>query len=260
MKVNEVMTTEIISVDKDEDLSHVLTLMKKHDISKIPVLDNKKFVGIITDSMIAYKLGSIRKREITASRLHASSVVEKEIPIVSSDEDLHTILGMVGDPGPTMLPVIESDGHLVGILTKADMLHLVDSSDPASKIMRKNLSVVAPDDRVIHARRIMVDEHIARLPVVQDGLLVGIISDMEIAFAFAKLKESYSIGRQKHHLEELLVQEVMKSPVIWTTKTVTVADAAKLMLKHDIGALPILEDDKLVGIITRTDVLKTVVL
>jgi CBS domain-containing protein len=260
MKVKDVMTTEIISVDKDEDLSHILALMKKHDITKIPVLENKKFFGIITDNMIAYKLGSIRKREITASRLHASSVVEKKVPIISADEDVSSILRKVGEPGPTMLPVLQLDGHLIGILTKADILHLVNSTDPVSKIMQKKLSVVAPDDRVVHARRIMVDEQIARLPVVGQGSVVGIISDMEIAFAFAKLKESYALGQQKHHLEELLVQEIMKSPVIWTNKTLKIADSAKLMLKHDIGSLPIIDDDKLIGIITRTDILKTVVL
>jgi acetoin utilization protein AcuB len=106
----------------------------------------------------------------------------------------------------------------------------------------------------------MLDEKVARLPVVQQGALVGIISDMEIAFAFAKLKESFAIGHQKHQLEELLVQDVMKSPVIWSTKTITIANAASLMLKHDIGALPIVNEDRLIGIITRTDVLKTVVL
>ena len=47
MKVKDVMTTEIISVDKDEDLAHVLTLMKKHDITKIPV-----FQGCVIPSEI----------------------------------------------------------------------------------------------------------------------------------------------------------------------------------------------------------------
>jgi acetoin utilization protein AcuB len=106
----------------------------------------------------------------------------------------------------------------------------------------------------------MLDEQVARLPVVDKGALVGIISDVEIAFAFAKLKESFALGHQKHQLEELLVQDVMKSPVIWTTKTITIANAATLMLKHDIGALPIVDEEKVIGIITRTDVLKTVVL
>jgi predicted transcriptional regulator len=69
MKVREIMTTKIISVDKDDSLKRVLDLMKKYDITKIPVLEEKKFFGLVTDNVIAYKLGSIRKRRVTASRL-----------------------------------------------------------------------------------------------------------------------------------------------------------------------------------------------
>ena len=62
MKVKEVMTKDIITVDKDVDLKYVLNLMKKHEITKIPVIENKKLIGVVTDNIIAYKLGSIRKK------------------------------------------------------------------------------------------------------------------------------------------------------------------------------------------------------
>jgi len=104
----------------------------------------------------------------------------------------------------------------------------------------------------------MIDENVARLPVVDQGKLFGIISDIEIAFAFAKLKKSFSLGRQNHRLDELLVETVMKSPVLWTTRKVSAIEAAKIMMKHHIGSLPVIDNDELVGIITRTDLLKTV--
>ena len=257
MKIKEIMTKEVISVDKDEDLKHVLDLMKKHNITKIPVVEDKKLVGIVTDSIIAYKLGSIRKRGISTSRMHASSVTEKEINIISPDADVKKILKMVGKPGPTMLPVVEKD-KLVGVVTKADLLFLVDSKKPLNTIMQRDIHAVSPEDRIVHARRVMIDENVARLPVVDQGKLFGIISDIEIAFAFAKLKKSFSLGRQKHRLDELTVKTVMKSPVLWTTRTVSVIEAAKIMMKHHIGSLPVIDDDALVGIVTRTDLLRTV--
>lgn len=257
MKTKEIMTKEVIYVDKDEDLKHVLDLMKKHNITKIPVVEDKKLVGIVTDSLIAYKLGSIRKRDISTSRMHASSVTEKEIDIISPDTDVKKILKMVGKPGPTMLPVVEKD-KLVGVVTKADLLFLVDSKKPLNTIMQRDIHTVSPEDRIVHARRVMIDENVARLPVVDQGKLFGIISDIEIAFAFAKLKKSFSLGRQKHRLDELTVKTVMKSPVLWTTRTVSAIEAAKIMMKHHIGSLPVIDDDALVGIVTRTDLLKTV--
>jgi CBS domain-containing protein len=258
VKVKEIMTTKIISVDKDDSLKRVLDLMKKHDITKIPVLEEKKFFGLVTDNVIAYKLGSIRKRTVTASRLHASSVTEKEVKTIFPEEDVRNILKSVGEPGPTMLPVVENR-KLVGVVTKADLLPMVKSKDPIYSIMKRKVYTVSLNDRVIHARRIMISENIARLPVLEEKKLVGIISDIEIALAFASLKKSFSLGKQKHHLDELLVEDAMRTSVVWTTPSVSIFNAAQLMLNYNIGALPVLEDKKLVGMVTRTDLLKTIV-
>jgi CBS domain-containing protein len=259
MKVKEIMTTDVISVDKDVSLKQVLDLMKKYDITKIPVLEEKKFFGLVTDNVIAYKLGSIRKRSITASRLHASSVTEKEVKVISPEEEVKNILKSVGEPGPTMLPVVEKQ-KLIGVVTKADLLPLVKSKYQLYSIMQRKVYTVGLDDRVIHARRIMITENVARLPVLEDKKLVGIISDIEIAFAFASLKKSFSLGRQKHQLDELLVRDTMRTHVVWTTPSISIFDAAQLMLKQNVGALPLLEKEKLVGMVTRTDLLKTIVM
>lgn len=257
MKVKDVMTRDVITVDKDENLNHVLNLMKKHEITKIPVVEDKKLIGMVTDNVIAYKLGSIRKRGVPASRLHASSVTDKNIECISPDTDVKTVLKKVGKPGPTMLCVAEND-NLVGVITKADLLPLVDSKKQIREIMKKKLYTVSPDDRVIHARRIMIDKDIARLPVVNHGELVGMISDNEIAFALANVKKSFPLGRQKHRLDELLVKDVMKIPAVWTKPNTTVTDAANMMLKKNLGALPLIENSKLVGIVSRTDLLDTI--
>jgi CBS domain-containing protein len=256
MNVEEIMVKDVIAVDKDDSLKHVLNLMKKHDITKLPVLEEKKFIGIVTDNMIAHKLGSKRKREVTAARLHASSVVEKDFSSVTPATEVKEILQTVGKPGPTMLPVLEGE-KLVGVVTKADLLPLVSSGQPVNAIMQPNVHTVEPEDRVVHARRIMMTEDVARLPVVSQGRLIGMISDREIAFAFASVKRSFSLGRQKHQLDELLVQDVMKMPAVWITPSLMVSDAAKVMLKHNVGALPILHNEVIQGIVTRTDLLKT---
>lgn len=257
MKVKDVMTKDVIFVDKDVDLRYVLSLMKKHEITKLPVLEDKKLIGMVTDNIIAYKLGSKRKRGVPASRLHASSVTDKDIEIISPDADIKTILRKVGKPGPTMLNVVEKD-KLVGVVTKADLLPLVKSNKKLKEITEKKLISVSPDDRVIHARRIMINENVARLPVISRRKLVGIISDTEIAFALAKVKRSFPLGRQKHRLDELLVEDVMKVSVIWTEPSVTASDAAKIMIKNNIGALPLIKNNAVVGIVTRTDLLKTI--
>ena len=257
MKVKDIMASDVITVDKDVDLRYVLNLMKKHEITKIPVVEEKKLVGIVTDNVIAYKLGSIRKRGVPPSRLHASSVTEKNVERISLDTDIKKILKSVGQPGPTMLCVVENE-KLVGVITKADLLPLVNSKKQVRELMSKRVLTVSSDDRVIHARRVMINENIARLPVVNHGNLIGIISDTEIAFALADIKRSFPLGRQKHQLDELLVKDAMKTPAIWTKPNMTAVEAATIMLKNNVGALPLLKNGKIVGVISRTDLLKTI--
>jgi len=257
MKVKDVMTTDVITIDKDVDLKHVLDLMKKHEITKIPVLEEKELVGMVTDNIIAYKLGSIRKKGVPASRLHASSVIDKGVECIKSDTEVKTILKKVGKPGPTLLCVTDNR-HLKGVVTKADLLHLVDSKKSVREIMKQKIVTVSPDDRIVHARRVMIDEKVARIPVVNNGMLVGMISDNELAFAFADVKRSFPLGKQKHRLDEMIVGNFMKTPAIWTQPSTTAIQAAGIMLKHNVGALPLIENEKIIGIVSRTDLLNTI--
>jgi CBS domain-containing protein len=257
MKIKEIMTTEIISVDKDVDLKYVMKMMKKNDVTKIPILEEKQLVGVVTDNEIAKKLGAIRNRGVPAARLHASSVMEKDINIIHPNDDLSTILTKVGEPGPTILMVVDND-ELIGVVTKADLLPLVNSTKAIGEIMHAEIHSVSPEDRVVHARRRMIDEQIARLPVINNGLLIGMISDIDIAYSLAKIKKLFPLGKQKHQLDELLVNDVMKTPVISAESDITVKAIAEMMMKYQIGSIPITENKKVVGIVSRTDVLKTI--
>ncbi|MEA2055078.1 MAG: CBS domain-containing protein [Candidatus Thermoplasmatota archaeon] len=256
MKIKEIMTKEFICVNKNEDLKHVMDLMKKHNISKIPVMDGEKLVGIVTDNKIADKLGSLRSRGIPPSRMHASSVMDKKFEAIYPEMDVKEILATVGKPGLTMLPVVEN-GLLVGVVTKADLLPFVKGNEKVKEIMSTDVYSVKPDDRVIHARRILFNNDIARLPVVDDGKVVGILSDEEIAFALSELKKVHSLGHQNHRIRKIIVRDVMKTPAIIVNEDITVEEAAAIMMKNEIGCVPIVGDDeKIKGIVTRTDLVR----
>ncbi|PKK81086.1 MAG: hypothetical protein CVT47_04260, partial [Thermoplasmata archaeon HGW-Thermoplasmata-2] len=192
MKVEEIMAKNVISVDKDEELVRALEIIKR-GYTKIPVLDEGRFIGLVTDGKIADKLGSIKTRNVLPSKLYVSSVMVKDVPFVSPETSVDDILKMVGLPGPTMLPVIHNK-KLVGVITKADLLPYVKSKAPVEWVMTKKTKCVAEDDRVIHARRIMLEGDIQRLPVHRDGKLAGIISETDIALAFADFKEKVPLN------------------------------------------------------------------
>lgn len=257
MQIMDIMTQDIVSVNKSDDLQHVMDLMDKHNISKVPAMADGQLAGIVTDNKIADELGSVRKRGVPPSHMHASTVMDREYEPIYPQMDIREILRTVGEPGLTMLPVLEND-VLVGVVTKADLLPLVRDDRSITEVMTSPVYTVKPDDRIVHARRRLLDQDIARLPVAVDGAPQGIISDMEIAFALADLKRSVSLGQQNHRLRELLVADAMRAPALVAGTERTITEAAQIMLDQAVGCLPIVEEsDTLVGIVTRTDLLQT---
>jgi predicted transcriptional regulator len=250
------MATGIVTVDKDRNLRDVLHLMEQHNITKIPVTEDGNLVGIVTDGHIADKLGRQHNRAIQLTTLHASSVMEKDFIVAHPDEDLNVLLEDVGKPGLTMVPVVQGT-KLVGVVTKADLLRLVESKAPLSSLMKKELKSVSPSERLIHARRLLLDNDIARLPVLEGGKVKGIIAEHEIAGAFADLKTA-DAHVQRVNIRDLQVEAYMRRKVVTGRPEMSAKEAAQVMLREHVGALPIVADNGTIqGIVTRTDLIRT---
>jgi CBS domain-containing protein len=108
------------------------------------------------------------------------------------------------------------------------------------------------------ADKLMTDHKIRRLPVVDDGVLAGIITRGDVRGAEASEATSLSIFELHYLLAKLEVGRVMHRPVITTSPDATIVQAAGLMLKNKIAGLPVVEDRHLVGIITESDIFRMV--
>jgi CBS domain-containing protein len=259
MKASDIMTTEPIVVHRQDRIENVLDLMRKHNVSKIPVVDDGKLVGVISDGEVLEELGAFKNREISPTNLHVSGAMKRDFQVAVPDTDLKVVVEECKKDGVGLLPVIDKNpgGMLVGVITKADLLHLVKIGTPVSDFMKKSLHSVHPTDRLIHARRLMVDHGIERLPVLDGGKLVGILSELDIALAFDEFKKRYSPEHQKHQIKNLLVEDVMRRTVVTAKPSTSAQEAARLMRSEDVGALPVVTDgDKIAGMITRTDLIR----
>lgn len=258
MKAKELMSREVVAVDKDDRLETVLTLMQKHRVSKLVVQDKGKIVGIVTDGDVADELGAIKNKGVPPSHLHASSAMRRSFERVTPEADLPQVLKALMADDVGLLPVCH-DSSCVGVVTGSDLLKLVRSAQPVSEVMTsKDLHVVHPTDRVIHARRLMLDAGVERLPVLDHGKLVGIVGEGDIAQGLARFKTTVRDNHQPAALQRFLVEDVMQRTVVTTAPDAPANEAARLMLKEDVGSLPVLRGDRLVGMLTRTDLLKLV--
>ncbi len=108
------------------------------------------------------------------------------------------------------------------------------------------------------AHQLMMTHRIRRLPVVDDGVLVGIVTRGDIRGAQPSEATSLSIYEIHYLLSRLSVGQIMSRPVITVTPDMTVQAAAALMLQHKIAGLPVVEGGRVVGIITESDIFRMV--
>jgi acetoin utilization protein AcuB len=126
--------------------------------------------------------------------------------------------------------------------------------------MKRPVVTIKPRDSARHARELMEQQRINQLPVVTDGRLVGIVTDRDLRDAFPSVFESVEpAGRRRRaggtDPATIPVEDVMTRDVLTLGPSELIADAARLMRRERIGALPIIEGGRLVGILTRSDVL-----
>jgi acetoin utilization protein AcuB len=115
---------------------------------------------------------------------------------------------------------------------------------------------VSPDTPVFDARQTMIKERIRHLLVIEADRLVGIVTDRDIRLNLPSQATSLSMWEVNYLLAKLTVSKVMTTSVIIIGPDQEAADAARLMLEHKIGALPVLDGSRLIGILTETDVLR----
>ncbi len=118
--------------------------------------------------------------------------------------------------------------------------------------------VIDPEASLTQAQSLMEEAHVRRLPVVDEqGRLVGIISrgDVREGLSATATKSPYDPDAQE---QWLTVAEVMTANVITVSPDTPLWQVAELMLQHKIGGLPVVEGERVVGVITESDIFKLV--
>ncbi|MFX0067631.1 MAG: CBS domain-containing protein [Promethearchaeota archaeon] len=251
MKIETVMSEPCITVDKDQLISHALDLMEKNEISQLLITDEDKFVGLLTEKSIADRLGSSRLDSLQASSIHISAAMISTFETVSPETDIESAAGIMLKTGRSALPVLENN-ELKGIITTTDMIRLCAEVQDifTGQIMKKDVFTIAPQSRVVHARRLMIDRDLVALPVIESDKLVGLVSERTIAYAMGAFREIVPGRHQDARIKHLLVIDIMRQNPPSVHPDAKVADAAKAMLEERVKALPVLNyEDRLVGIL-----------
>jgi len=125
--------------------------------------------------------------------------------------------------------------------------------------MRTVLITVPPDATLAQARDLLHRHRIRHLPVVEGDRLLGILTDRDIRQVSPSSAAGISPDQATAFLAQIQAGEAMVRQLRTVSPYTTIEEAARLMIEHKIGCLPVLEDDRLVGILTETDILGVLV-
>ena len=128
------------------------------------------------------------------------------------------------------------------------------------ELMTSKVYTVTPHDMIDRVFFLIHYEKVRHLPVVEKGKVIGMVSDRDMYKALGPKSNSNAIEANKTgtelHVVPKKVQNIMRRGVISVSSDTLASDAASLMADNKIGALPVIDGDKLVGILSATDILR----
>jgi len=255
MLVRTIMTPDPISVAAEASLDEVMRVMDDHEIRHVPIVDGERVIGVLSDRDVLGVTGWLPKalRE-GAETGCARDLIRGKLVTCTPDESVVMVAVDLSTRAIGCLPVVESQ-KLVGIVTEMDLLAAyldlcsMDNSsvrlhDPVSQHMADQVSTLVPTSTLGDALELERARGVRHLPVVSEERLVGIMSDRDLRKALGRgLAKSTAIS------------ELMTSELLTLDPEEPLSRAASCMLEGKISSLPVVNDGRLVGIVTLEDLL-----
>ena len=124
------------------------------------------------------------------------------------------------------------------------------------EIMSTTIEVVDRNDDLRTVEERMAAKQLRHLPVLEQGEIVGMVTQRDLFKAAMSSAMGYGEKAQRAYLQSVYVKEIMVYPVVTVAPDTSVAAAADMIINKGIGCLPVVEGTKLVGMVTKTDLLR----
>lgn len=276
MKVEDIMSDEVVVMQENQQVSHARNLMLKHGLSRVVIVDTQgKPVGIVTEKDLSRKMrgnGPEWKRR-PIDKILIGRVMTEGLVTTRPSDDVQNVVELMLKNGISSIPVVDDDG-LTGMVTKTDLLNFYNDKYPGkwkvSDLMSKDVISVNENHSIAHVIGVMEENGISKVVVIRDNQPVGIITPENISFASVEdsetgvavekiyfIRNSNGIDKKNFRLISMLTaSDIMKDDVTMIDQDEDAAKAALIMLKEKISGLPVVKDDEIVGIITKTDLIR----
>ncbi len=272
VKVKEYMNTELIAASPTSTVAHVRNLMLKHEVGRIVIVEDNKPVGIVTKRDISKNLvkGRAKWKRRPIDKILIKRIMSKNLITIKEDEDLKKAAELMLKNQISSL--IVKNEELKGIITKTDLVKAYSENYQekflVKDLMSEGVITANPYNTINHVVELMEENNISRVIIVEGNKVLGILTSTDLSFAFFGGKEKQikylrrPRGGGRAMLRVIKILPVITAEDVMTTELITIspdkdaAEACKIMLKEKISGLPVLENEELKGIITKTDIVR----
>ncbi len=258
IKVEEVMTTDVVVAQLGEPISKVISKMQELGFHEIPVVNEKnELVGYVN-----YR--ALMRRKSLPLYARVENIMVKP-PTLKKDTPLAEAVRLMLEAGYRSLPVVEVK-KIVGIISRSDIIRLVPKMKEVAKIpvedvMTSEPEVVEEDTAVEYAIDLMRKLGELSVPVVdKNRKLCGVVHMRDTARAVWRAKDRESLGEMAGEKEKKIirVKEVM-SPPVYVDENATLGDAVEKMVEFKSHICVVVGKDMLpIGVVSQRDVIEAV--
>lgn len=277
--LNQIMIKRTVSITPNTSLIEAREIMIRHKLKRLVVLDPKqKPVGIITEKDLARTIYTLGNKSIQSVKV--GGFMSKNLITVKKNATIYDCARIMRNRKISSVIVINDDQTLAGLITKTDLasIFLTQAVSPlkVSKIMTRKVITAMPGDSLLFVESLLINNRISRIIVQRNGKPVGIITHRD--FVPAKLPhwiaesaepnevQKYKMEQglkelqvnQMSHLLQFKAVDIMSPNPITVEANEDVGVAVLLMIRNGISGLPVVKDSKLVGIITKADIVKAI--
>ncbi|WP_298668880.1 CBS domain-containing protein [uncultured Methanofollis sp.] len=244
-----------VTIAKSAPITDALDKMLDENIDPLIVTDNGTVVGTISRQAIADTIGKKRNASIPPTKIRVANTVEGEFTAAYPDQGIEILPALLQHA--KIVVVFDEDHKLIGQVSYGDLLKVVQPSKPVKEILEP-ASTINVEERVVHLRRRMMDDDIARFIVTDDnGDPIGIVTETDVARSMVAFREVVEGKYQDHRIRNLLVRDIMSTPLISVNASMPVGEVIDTMLNKRISSLPITDGNgHIAGIVTRSSLVQ----
>ena len=277
--LNQIIIKKTITVNPNSTLLEAREVLLRHNLKRLVVINSKQCpVGIITEKDIAKTIYALGDKPI--KNVKVSGFMTKNLFTVEKSASIYDCAKLMKRHRISSIIVTGKNGILEGLVTKTDLssVFLTHAVSPlkVSKIMTRKVVTAMPGDSLLYVESLLIHNKISRIVIQRNKVPVGIITYKDFVPAklphwiaqFAdpnevkKYKTTKDLGdfqvNQMSHLLHFKAVDIMASNPITIKNDEDVGVAVLLMIRNGISGLPVVKNSKLVGIITKADIVKAI--